>query len=94
LVQAFNHYLNTEVIVPPHYGVMGAIGAALLAQEAYAKKGRTNFKGFSLRDIEFVTTSFECKGCSNACEVVQFFQNGELIARWGDRCGKWELQTA
>lgn len=94
LVQAFNSYLNTEVIVPPHYGVMGAIGAALLAQEAYAKKGRTNFKGFSLRDIEFVTTSFECKGCSNACEVVQFFQNGELIARWGDRCGKWELQTA
>jgi hypothetical protein len=71
---------------------MGAIGAALLAKDIYAKKGSTNFKGFNLRDIKYVTTSFECKGCSNACEVVQFYQNGELLARWGDRCGKWELQ--
>ncbi|MGB4701602.1 MAG: acyl-CoA dehydratase activase [Syntrophomonadaceae bacterium] len=94
LVQAFNKYLNTKVTVPPHFAVMGAIGAALLAKEAYAKKKGTNFKGFNLRDIKFVTNSFECKGCSNACEVVQFFQNGELLARWGDRCGKWELQTA
>lgn len=94
LVQAFNRYLNTEVTVPPHFGVMGAIGAALLAQDAYGKKEHTNFKGFNLRDIKYVTTSFECKGCSNACEVVQFYQNGELLARWGDRCGKWELQTA
>ncbi|MDI9480413.1 MAG: acyl-CoA dehydratase activase [Syntrophomonadaceae bacterium] len=92
LVQAFNHYLNTEVTVPPYFGVMGAIGAALLAKDIYAKKGSTNFKGFNLRDIKYVTTSFECKGCSNACEVVQFYQNGELLARWGDRCGKWELQ--
>lgn len=92
LVQAFNHYLNTEVTVPPYFGVMGAIGAALLAKDIYAKKGSTNFKGFNLRDIKYVTTSFECKGCSNACEVVQFYQNGELLACWGDRCGKWELQ--
>ena len=26
-------------------------------------------------------------------EVVQFFQNGELIARWGDRCGKWNANS-
>jgi predicted CoA-substrate-specific enzyme activase len=94
LVQAFNNYLNTEVTVPPNFGVMGAIGAALLAKDTYAKKGRTSFKGFNLKDIKYVTTSFECQGCSNACEVVQFYQNGELLARWGDRCGKWELQTA
>jgi len=94
LVQAFNRYLNTEVTVPPHFSVMGAIGAALLAKDVYSKKGHTNFKGFNLRDIKYVTNSFECKGCSNACEVVQFYQNGELLARWGDRCGKWELQTA
>lgn len=92
LVQAFNRYLNTEVTVPPHFGVMGGIGAALLAKDIYAKKGSTSFKGFNLRDIKYVTTSFECKGCSNACEVVQFYQDGDLLARWGDRCGKWELQ--
>lgn len=93
LVQAFNRYLGLEVSVPANHGVMGAIGAAILAKDVRAKKGRTDFKGFNLRDIEFVTTSFECKGCSNACEVVQFYQDKELLARWGDRCGKWELQA-
>ncbi|MDD2585062.1 MAG: acyl-CoA dehydratase activase [Syntrophomonadaceae bacterium] len=91
LVRAFNKYLGVEVIVPEAYGIMGAIGAAMLARRASKKKGKTKFKGFNIQEIEFKTTSFECKGCSNACEVVQFFENEELAARWGDRCGRWEL---
>ncbi|MBO8159661.1 acyl-CoA dehydratase activase [Thermosyntropha sp.] len=93
LVAAFNKYLGVEVIVPKEHGVMGAIGAALLAREAVKKTGKTNFKGFNIKEINFKTDSFECNGCSNACEVVQFYENGELIARWGDRCGKWEMST-
>lgn len=93
LVRAFDKYLGLEVLVPRYHAVMGAIGAAHLAREAAAKQGRTNFKGFNLENIEFKTTSFECQGCSNACEVVQFFENKNLLARWGDRCGKWELQV-
>jgi predicted CoA-substrate-specific enzyme activase len=93
LVQAFNKYLGLEVIVPKYYGVMGAIGAAILAREASRKKGKTSFKGFNIQKINFKTSSFECKGCSNACEVVQFYENSELLARWGDRCGKWELHV-
>lgn len=93
LVAAFNKYLGMEVIVPKEHGVMGAIGAALLAREATRKTGRTNFKGFNIKDISFKTDSFECNGCSNACEVVQFYENDELIARWGDRCGKWEMSV-
>lgn len=93
LVQAFNKYLGLEVVVPQHYGVMGSIGAAILAREVSRKKGSTSFKGFNIQEINFKTRSFECKGCSNACEVVQFFENNELLARWGDRCGKWELQA-
>lgn len=93
LVQAFNKYLELEVIVPQHYGVMGAIGAATLAREAIRKQGTTKFKGFNIQEISFKTNSFECKGCSNACEVVQFYENNELLARWGDRCGKWELNA-
>lgn len=93
LVQAFKRYLEMEVVVPPWYDVMGAIGAALLAKSAMGKRGKSNFKGFNIREISFKTNSFECQGCSNACEVLQFFENGDLIARWGDRCGKWELQA-
>ncbi|MDD4626291.1 MAG: acyl-CoA dehydratase activase [Syntrophomonas sp.] len=93
LVEAFNKYLEIEVIVPPWYDVMGAIGAALLARRAVEKKKKSSFKGFNIQEINFKTRSFECQGCSNACEVVQFFENDDLIARWGDRCGKWELQA-
>jgi predicted CoA-substrate-specific enzyme activase len=93
LVQAFNKYLELDVIVPRHHGVMGAIGAAILARETSRKKGGTGFKGFNIKEINFKTSSFECKGCSNACEVVQFYENNELLARWGDRCGKWEINA-
>jgi len=93
LVEAFKKYLEMDVIVPPWYDVMGAIGAALLARRAVDKKQKSSFKGFNIREIAFKTRSFECQGCSNACEVVQFFENDDLIARWGDRCGKWELQA-
>ncbi|MDD3365154.1 MAG: acyl-CoA dehydratase activase [Syntrophomonas sp.] len=89
LVRAFENYLKTPVIVPKNYDVMGAIGVAILARDLVAKKGGNSFKGFVVQDMAYKTTSFECKGCPNACEVVQFFQEGEILARWGDRCGTW-----
>ncbi len=89
LIKAFENYLHSPVIVPKNYEVMGAIGVAILARDLIAKKNRTNFKSFIVQDMAYQTTSFECKGCPNACEVVQFYQEGELLARWGDRCGTW-----
>lgn len=89
LVRAFEDYLKTPVIVPKDYDVMGAIGVAILARDVVHKKGGTSFKGFVVQDMAYQTTSFECKGCPNACEVVQFYQEGEILARWGDRCGTW-----
>ncbi|CFW99156.1 ATPase, BadF/BadG/BcrA/BcrD type [Syntrophomonas zehnderi OL-4] len=93
LVNAFERELGMKLIIPKDYGVMGAIGAAMLAQNITRKTKKTAFKGFAIQDIEFKTTSFECKGCANACEVLQFYENENLVARWGDRCGKWEMQT-
>jgi len=89
LVRAFENYLKTSVIVPSNFDVMGAIGVAILARDVVAKKGSNSFKGFVVQDMAYKTTSFECKGCPNACEVVQFYQENEIIARWGDRCGNW-----
>jgi len=87
---AFTQALETEVLVPPHHNVMGAIGAAILAQEKTAGSRQTNFRGFDLADIDFTTTSFDCRGCANRCEVVQVKKGREVLARWGSRCGKWE----
>jgi hypothetical protein len=41
--------------------------------------------------MKFETTGFECEGCPNICEIVEIRKNDELIARWGSRCGKWDL---
>jgi len=86
---AFEKYLNKEIIIPEYYNVMGAIGSAILAKETVKNTRITNFKGFRVCETEFRTGGFECKGCPNACEVVEFFEEDEVIARWGDRCGKW-----
>ena len=87
--RAFEEALDVEVVVPDHFAVMGAIGAALLAKEL--NPPITNFKGFQVTEIEYRTSSFNCKGCSNNCEIVKIMVGGDALARWGGRCGKWEL---
>lgn len=87
---SFERALETEIIVPKYYDVMGAIGAALLAQMEIRYKGKTSFKGFSLSEVNYQASSFECKGCPNLCEVVNISVDDRVLARWGGRCGKWE----
>jgi predicted CoA-substrate-specific enzyme activase len=84
--RAFSNYLGFDVIVPKYYNVMGAIGAAIIAEEAGITM--TKFKGFTVADHNFKTTSFSCKGCPNMCEVVEFWQDDKIIAYFGDKCGK------
>ncbi len=87
---AFEKALGMEVIIPRYFDVMGAIGAAIISREAVKKADRTNFKGFDVSDFDYKAGSFECKGCANLCEVIEIAHDGQVIARWGDRCGKWE----
>ncbi len=87
---AFERELGEKVIVPENYDVMGALGVAILAKEYIQYTGLdTNFRGFETADIEFIPSSFECSGCSNLCEVIKVEIDGEIVAMWGDKCGKW-----
>jgi len=88
--EAFKKALNMEIIVPENYAVMGAIGAAFLAREAVEAEGTgTDFRGFSSCSLEYRVASFECSSCANSCEIVELETKGSILARWGDRCGKW-----
>ncbi len=90
--EAFESFLQKEVIVPEHYDVMGAIGSAILAQEDFAKHPKqSNFKSWDISEMDFNTSGFECDGCSNICEIVEIRRNDILIARWGSRCRKWDV---
>lgn len=88
--KAFEETLGSELIIPEHYDVMGAVGVALLVMdEMTAQKRTTSFKGLHLLNEHIVTGSFDCDGCANQCEVVELRQNDQIIACLGDKCGKW-----
>jgi predicted CoA-substrate-specific enzyme activase len=90
IVKAFREELETDVIVPPHHELMGAIGAALLVHEEMTGDRRSKFKGFEVSREEYHTSSFECKACANLCEIAQISGDGKMLARWGGRCDRWE----
>ncbi|MDK2856093.1 MAG: hypothetical protein PWQ41_1570 [Bacillota bacterium] len=87
--RAFEKALGFPVIVPPYHAVMGALGAALLAKRAVAGRRSTHFRGFDVSRWHFAVSSRSCGGCANQCEVVEIRGEGKLLARWGDRCGRW-----
>lgn len=88
--QAFQDALQQEIEVPQQYDVMGALGAALLAERATIRRNQpSKWRGFSVADADCQAISHDCDGCSNGCEVMEFCIGGQSIACWGDRCGKW-----
>ena len=83
---AFSQILGKEIIVPPHNGVMGALGMALLARDRADRVGEpTKFRGWDLGEVDYTVVDFVCKACSNACDVRQFTIEGQKTY-WGDKC--------
>jgi predicted CoA-substrate-specific enzyme activase len=83
---AFAGILGKRVVVPPHNGVVGAIGMALLAREKVRGTGRpTTFRGFDLAAVHYTLREFVCKACSNVCDMQEFTVEG-VKTYWGDKC--------
>ncbi len=95
ILAAFEKALSKKIIIPQHYDVMGAYGAALLAKDEIQLSGRaTSFTGFENLNHAFSAESFVCSGCANMCEVVRIKSDETVIANWGDRCGKWNMAAS
>ncbi|OAT81746.1 acyl-CoA dehydratase activase [Desulfotomaculum copahuensis] len=88
---AFERALHMPVTVPEHHKIMGAIGAAILAAEEIKECRTTRFKGFQIAGLPYRTSSFECDGCPNACEIAEIYENDKVIGRWGARCPRWDV---
>ncbi len=83
---AFSQILSKRIIVPPHNGVVGAIGMALIARDRMRGTGRpSRFRGYSLRRVNFATREFVCRACSNYCDMKEFTIEGQRTY-WGDKC--------
>ncbi|MGD9579778.1 MAG: acyl-CoA dehydratase activase [Vampirovibrionia bacterium] len=105
MVKAFEEALGMPVLVPENYQTMGAIGSALLALEnfTYTQKP-TSFNGWNVRDLNYTSLTHECSDCSNSCEIITIVEGeidvdnvkspkdikGNIVARWGGTCGKWD----
>jgi len=99
VVKAFKARLHgSEVVVHPHPGVSGAIGMALLARDMFRTKTatpplmKTTFKGLVF-PTNYKSSTFECKGCENRCEV-NTFQFKKDRFHFGDLCGRYSETIA
>ena len=83
---AFSQILGKRIIVPPHNGVIGAIGMALIARDRMKDAGRASrFRGYDLYRVQFTVRDFVCRACSNYCDMKEFTIEGERTY-WGDQC--------
>jgi predicted CoA-substrate-specific enzyme activase len=83
---AFAGLLGKRIIVPPHNGVIGAIGMALLARDKVWGTWRpTTFRGFDLSAVQYSLREFVCRACSNVCDMQEFTVEG-VKTYWGDKC--------
>jgi predicted CoA-substrate-specific enzyme activase len=89
--RALEAEIGCKIVVPRYHDVMGAVGVALIAGSNLEPGSSAVFKGFELPRGNLTTRDFECDGCSNRCEIVEIFERGRLVSRWGSRCGKWDL---
>ncbi len=106
VVAAFEKYVGRQVIVPPDHEVTGAIGMALIARRFInglrsddeparkaAERPPSRFKGFDLSKRPYEMSSFECKGCSNVCEINRVKVEGEKgFLFYGGRCEKYDVK--
>ncbi len=83
---AFSAVLKKRIVVPPHNGVIGAIGMALIARDRMrARREPSKFRGFDLKRVQWTSRDFVCRACSNYCEMKEFTIDGEK-SYWGDQC--------
>ncbi|MEI6050464.1 MAG: acyl-CoA dehydratase activase [Bacteroidota bacterium] len=91
VVAAFEQVLGKKIIIPPHFDVTGAIGAAILAKRSMTEGQKTRFKGFGVRNVTYNVSMFICQECSNHCEIRRVKITGEKKSLYyGGRCEKYE----
>ncbi len=85
--RALERELNISLVIPEHFDVMGAMGAAKLVKKA--KLPQTQFRGFDLPRKSCSTRGFECAECGNQCEVIELLVDHQMVACWGDLCERY-----
>ena len=83
--KAFEEILQTEITTSDKGHLMGAIGIALLSKLEPERK-----YSFDLNNFSYTTSSVNCEGCPNNCEIILIKNKDKVIDGWGNRCQKGE----
>ena len=83
VVKALEKILNEKIITDENGHLMGALGVAILSK----KEPEINFS-FDIVEEDFETSSINCSGCPNNCEIICIKKDDKLLESWGNRCEK------
>ena len=92
VLRALELYLGRPVTRAPYPGLMGAIGAALIAKERSCGRASTFIGLDALDDFSFETqANVACEACANHCSrTVVKFSGGRAFVT-GSRCARGEI---
>ena len=88
IIKAFEKQLDSKMIIPKHYNVMGAIGMGFLVLKD-KQKTNTNFKGLAMASYKMKRKVFKCNSCENNCDIIKI-KVGKDITYLGSKCGKFD----
>ncbi len=88
VLRAFELLLEQDVVCPDISGIMGAFGAALLAQQRYEGQPTTTLSFEQITNLDYQAKTLHCEGCTNQCMLtVTRFPGGRRHVT-GNRCEK------
>lgn len=79
--KAFENILGEKIITDDNGHLMGALGVAILSK----REKEINFT-FDIIEDNFETTSINCTGCPNNCEIICVKKGEKTLDSWGNRC--------
>ncbi len=85
LIAGFENVCGREIVVSPFCHVMGALGCAILVKENI--KGKTNFRGFNIKDENVKIWYENCPLCENRCKITYLEIKDEILS-YGYQCGR------
>jgi predicted CoA-substrate-specific enzyme activase len=96
VIAAFESATGKKLVIPPHFDITGAIGAAMLAGRHMSalKSAVSHFKGFEISNVKYVSESFSCEHCANHCEIMEIrIGNEEEKLFYGGICERYEKRS-
>ena len=87
VLRSFEKIANCEAIRPDIAGIMGALGAALIARERYEEGRETTMLSIDkINELKYTTSMANCRGCTNNCRLtINKFTGGRQFIS-GNRC--------